>query len=311
MGSCVTTTRALSAPSSTKSRRMDAVAPASVERTGVRLGEAWPLQLGFALLAIPTLVNLAKDTWSHEFGAYGPIIVAAGAWLLWRQIPRMRRLAAPGSAWITWPVLIAALVVYVFGRAYDFITLETAGLYGVGLAMLNAKIGPRVMALVWFPLLYLAFAIPPPNSFLADVTAPLKQFVSLIATSTLAHLGLPVAREGVTIFVAQYQLLVEDACSGMNSIVGLTAVSLLYIYLMRGSSWFYSLVLVCLVIPIAVVANIIRIMILILLTNFFGDEVAQGFLHFAAGMVLFATALLMVFALDTLLHRLFIRKAAA
>ncbi len=54
------------------------------------------------------------------------------------------------------------------------------------------------------------------------------------------HLGVPVARQGVTIFVDQYQLLVEDACSGMNSIVGLIAVSLLYIYLMRGSSWRYS-----------------------------------------------------------------------
>ena len=71
-----------------------------------------------------------------------------------------------------------------------------------------------------FPLLYLAFVIPPPNTLLAELTAPLKLLVSQVATDWLHGWGLPVAREGVTIFVAQYQLLVEDACSGMNSSSG-------------------------------------------------------------------------------------------
>ena len=183
--------------------------------------------------------------------------------------------------------------------------------YGIGVAILNAKIGERLVLVSWFPLLYLAFVIPVPNSILADVTAPLKAFVSWIATGTLAHLGLPVAREGVTIYVAQYQLLVEDACSGMNSLVGLIAVSLLYIYLMRGSSWRYALVLVALVIPVAIIANILRIMLLILMTYGLGNEVAQGILHMTAGLILFATALLLVFGLDSLLHPIFHRRPAA
>ena len=84
-------------------------------------------------------------------------------------------------------------------------------------------------------------------------------------------------------------------------------MSLLYIYLMRGSNWVYSLVLVAFVIPIAIIANIFRIMVLILLTYFFGNEVAQGILHFTAGMLLFATALACVFALDRLIAYLFVR----
>ncbi len=278
---------------------------------GVSAGVSWWLVAGLAVLAVPTLIDLSQQTWSREFGAYGPIIIAAGLWLLWRQIPEMRALASPGRNLVLWPALAVAAALYVFGRAYDFLTLETAGVYGVGLAMLYAKVGPRAMLACWFPLLYLAFAIPPPNSILADITGPLKEFVSWVATGTLSHLGLPVAREGVAIFVAQYQLLVEDACSGMNSIVGLIAVSLLYIYLMRGSSALYSLVLVCFVVPIAILANIIRIMLLILMTYFLGNEVAQGILHVTAGLILFSTALLLVFGLDTLLHRFFRPRAAA
>ena len=259
------------------------------------------LVVGFLVLVAPLIATLANQTWSREFGAYGPIVLVTGLWLLWRQSSELRASARPGSLWLTAPILVLGLVSYVFGYAYDFVTLEAAGVYGVGVAILQARFGMKPLIKHWFPLLYLAFAIPPPNSILADITAPLKTLVSEASTNWLASFGLPVAREGVTIFVGQYQLLVEDACSGMNSLVGLIAVSLLYIYLMRGSSWVYSVILVFFIVPIAIIANIIRIMTLILLTYYFGNEVAQGFLHFTAGMLLFTTALLCVFGLDRLL----------
>ncbi|HEV2365930.1 MAG TPA: exosortase V [Caulobacteraceae bacterium] len=277
----------------------------------LRVNGAWLLAAGLLVLGLPTAWSLKDQVWSHDFGAYGPIILAAGGWLLWREAGKWGAAARPGPAWATALILLPSLGSYVFGRAYDYITLETAGVYGVFLAMLWATIGPRLMVRHWFPLLYLALVIPPPNSLLDSATAPLKQFVTWAATSGLAHFGVPVAREGVTIFVAQYQLLVEDACSGMNSIVGLTAVSLLYVYLMRGSSLLYSLALTAFVIPIAIVANIVRIVVLVLLTYFFGDAVAQSFLHFTAGMLLFATALLLVFALDRLFAAVLARRRRA
>jgi len=262
--------------------------------------QAWPLILAFAILAVPTVATLGDQTWSTETGAQGPLVLCTGAWLLWRLTPEFRQTATPGNPWVTGLVLALALASYVFGRAYDFITLEAAGVYGAGLAILHARLGASVMFKNWFPFLYLAFVIPPPETLLVHLTAPLKQFVSHVSTDWLAALGIPVAREGVTIFVGQYQLLVEDACSGMNSIIGIIAVSLLYIYLSRGSSWRYSILLTSLAIPIAIVANIIRIMTLVLLTYFFGDQVAQGFLHYTAGFFLFALALVLVFALDRL-----------
>jgi exosortase len=274
-------------------------------RAGFRLPEfsigTLCVAVGFAVLAIPTMVSLADQTWSKEFGAYGPIVLVTGLWLLWRQAPELRRDGEPGSFWVTSAILATAIVFYVFGKAFDFITLESTGVYGVGVAILQTRVGSKILLKHWFPLLYLAFVIPVPSSFLADLTSPLKQLVSLAATDWLHVFGVPVARQGVTIFVGQYQLLVEDACSGMNSIVGLIAVSLLYIYLTRGTSWLYAIILVMFVVPIAIVANIFRIMVLILLTYYFGNDVAQGYLHFAAGMLLFTTALLFVFSLDRLI----------
>jgi len=264
------------------------------------LAETWPLIVAFAILAIPTAITLGNQTWSTEAGAQGPLVLCTGAWLLWRLAPEFRQHASPGQPLVTGGILAVALASYVFGRAYDFVTFEAAGVYGAGIAMLYARLGARVMIDNWFPFLYLAFVIPPPEYVLVHLTAPLKQFVSQVSTQWLASFGLPVARQGVTIFVAQYQLLVEDACSGMNSIIGIIAISLLYIYLSRGSSWLYSLLLTSLAVPIAIVANIARIMTLILLTYFYGDQVAQGFLHYTAGFFLFAMALILVFSLDRL-----------
>jgi exosortase len=269
---------------------------------------AWPLFLGLAVLAIPTFATLADQTWSRETGAQGPIVLATGAWLLWRQGPELKRLAQPGALWLTLLILAISLASYVIGRVLDYLTFETAGLYGAGLAMFHDRFGARLMRGNWFPLLYLAFAVPPPGALVDSATAPLKHFVTWAATGGLQAIGLPVSREGVTIFVAQYQLLVADACSGMNSLIGLTAISLLYIYLLRRASPLYALLLTAFVIPIAIAANILRIVTLVLLTYGFGDAVAQGFLHFTAGLFLFAVALLLVFAVDALLTALGARR---
>jgi exosortase len=268
---------------------------------GDSLRRHWPLPAALAILGIPTAVTLGQQVWSTEVGAQGPIVLFTALWLLWRKAPELARDGTPGQPWLTALGFAISLAVYVFGRAYDFISLEVAGLYGVFVAFLHAFVGVRVLLKIWFPLLYLAFIVPPPGWVIDSLTAPLKEFVSFAATGILQFFGVPILREGVTLIVAQYQLLVEDACSGMNSLMGLIAISLFYIYLLRNASWRYSLFLVCLVIPIAIVANILRIMVLVLLTYFFGDAVAQGFLHVTAGLFLFATALGLVFVVDNLI----------
>src|SRR5688572_14385259 len=82
----------------------------------------WPLVAGLAVLAIPTIVTLGKQVWSSEAGAHGPIVLATGLWLLWRQSDNLRTGAVPGARWLTALMLTASLALYVFGRAYDYIS---------------------------------------------------------------------------------------------------------------------------------------------------------------------------------------------
>src|SRR5215469_1385235 len=85
---------------------------------------SWPLIIGIAALAIPTAVTLGNETWSHEEGAHGPLVLVTAAWLLWRQWPELCRAAAPGKPWIVALGLAVSLLFYVFGEAFDFITLN-------------------------------------------------------------------------------------------------------------------------------------------------------------------------------------------
>src|SRR3546814_11608498 len=90
-------------------------------------------------------------------------------------------------------------------------------------------------------------------------------------------MGYPIVRSGVSIYISQYQLLVEDACSGLQSLFSLLALGLFYVYLMHKSEWRYALLLALFIIPAAVFANFIRVVVIILITYYFGDEAGQGF----------------------------------
>ena len=261
-------------------------------------GLSWPLAIGLAALAVPAAASLGTEIWSSDAGAHGPLVIATGGWLIWRQRSELKTRGRPGNIWIVCLALVPALAMYIAGEAFDFITLEALGLYIAAGAIFYSLFGAGEIARNWFIFVYLLFAVPPPRSWLDMVTSPLKQFVSSVATALLQACGLPVSHQGVVLYAAQYQFLVEDACSGLNSIIGLIAISLLYIYLARGSSWRYAAVLAVLTIPVAIIANVIRIIVLILLTLWAGDDVAQGFMHFAAGIMLFAIALGLVFLID-------------
>ena len=101
--------------------------------------------------------------------------------------------------------------------------------------------------------------------------------------------------------VGQYQLLVADACAGLNSMFTLEALGLLYMNLMQYTSVARNVTLSILVIPIAFFANVVRVIVLVLVTYHFGDAAGQGFVHGFAGMVLFLVGLVLVLFTDSLL----------
>jgi exosortase len=125
--------------------------------------------------------------------------------------------------------------------------------------------------------------------------------VSAVATTLLDFAGYEIGRSGVVITIGQYQLLVTEACAGLQTMFTLEAMGLLYANLMNHSSLLRNAMLAVLVVPIAFAANVVRVIVLALVTFYAGDAAGQGFLHGFAGLVLFAVALALVIATDWVL----------
>lgn len=268
----------------------------------------WPLLVGFLAMAVPTFVRLADEVWPLEIGAHGPIVLATGIWLLFHIRGELFALAAKPPVLLVALGYAASFGLYAFGRPYDLLALEALGVYGFFFSTALLLLGLPAILRNLFPFIYLAFLIPVPGWLLDRITAPLQMFISTVSTGMLGALGYPIDRQGIVITIAQYRLLVEDACSGMNSLIGLAAVMLFYIYIIHRSSMRYTAILAAAIVPIAVLVNIIRVCALILLTYYAGDAVAQGFLHVTTGIVLFALALALTILLDKFLQIFIARR---
>lgn len=261
------------------------------------------LGLGILLLLIPTYVDLQRVVWASDDQGHGPIIIAVAAWLLWRLRGRLSALPAEPANGAGGSLLVVALACYTLGRSQSIVQLEAGSHLLILAAALLLWRGWAGLKAAWFPLFFLLFMIPLPGVFVQALTVPLKSAVSYVAENLLHYFNYPVARAGVVIQVGQYQLLVADACAGLNSMFTLESLGLLYMNLVSHASRLRNVLLAILIIPISFIANVVRVVILILVTYHFGDAAGQGFVHGFAGMVLFIVALSLIIAVDSLLGR--------
>ncbi|MDO8596856.1 MAG: exosortase B, partial [Sulfuricaulis sp.] len=199
-----------------------------------------PLIAGLLVLYVPTVYDLATTLWQQDDHAHGPIILAIIVWLIWRK--REALLVVPVN---TAPVpgfglLVFGVLLYAVGRSQDIIMFEVGALAPILAGVLLVARGWAGVRALWFPLLFIVFLVPLPGFFVDALTMPLKQNVSVIAEQLLYVAGYPIARNGVVLTIGQYQLLVADACSGLNTMFSLSALGLLYLHLMRYQSWWHN-----------------------------------------------------------------------
>nr|WP_315401257.1 exosortase B [uncultured Duganella sp.] len=268
----------------------------------------WPwaaILAGLLALYLPSFIDLFHGAWGSEKNAHGPIVMGvAFAFLYFRvrqllSLDQFERRPAPlaGAA-----LLAAGLACYALGRSQGVLILEVGSLILVLSGITVAAFGLRTWRRMWFAFFFMLFMIPLPPSIVDMLTLPLKIAVSYATEHLLYWLGYPIARSGVILTIGPYQLLVADACAGLNSLFTLEALGLLYMNLVRHQSVVRNVVLATLIVPISFAANTIRIVFLSLITFYLGDAAGQGFLHGFSGMVLFLSALGLIIAVDSALN---------
>ena len=266
----------------------------------------WPwLAVGAAmlLLYVPSYVELVRGPWQSEALAHAPLVGTVAFALLWRARRQLAQLPEGTAPMLATGGLLTGLLLALLGRAQDLHLLTVASqplLLGGMIALFRGRAG---LAATAFPLLFLLFTLPLPNVLLDAMTGGLKTLVSIAVEELLYAVGYPVARHGVVLTIGQYQMLVAEACSGLHSMISLSALGALYVHLVQPRRLTHNLLLYASLLPIAFVANLLRVLALVLITYHGGDALARE-LHDALGIALFAVALLLLLGLDGLLATL-------
>ncbi|WP_287986378.1 exosortase B [Piscinibacter sp.] len=258
---------------------------------------------GLLALYVPLLWDWSAGAWSIETQGHELLVMAIAAWLVWRRREELLALPDRPALLATTLVFAAALGCYLLGRLLGVFRLELLSIILLPAALVLCFKGWAGLRTIWFALFFLLFTVPLPFSLVLTITGPMKTAVSAVGVQLLQWVGYPVGRTGVIITIGQYQLLVNEACAGLQTMFVLEAMGLLYTNLMNHQSLLRNALLAMLVVPVAFLANVVRVVSLTLITYHFGDAAGQGFLHGFAGMVLFMVALVLVIAVDGLLGR--------
>jgi exosortase len=224
--------------------------------------------------------------------SHGFLIPPVTAWLLWRQRDAFTE-AAPGGSWAGSFLLLPGAMFQVLGLRGDVAMLQGLALVLVLMGLVWQIFGGRVFARVAFPLLFLIFMIPTFPFVINVISFRLKLLAATGAVAMAQEVGVAVQREGVNLLLPDGVLAVENACSGLRSLIALLALGALFAYLSRGVIW-RRIVLFLLAVPIAVIANVLRISGLCIYAGLTSVEQAAGAFHLVGGYVLFALAFLML-----------------
>ena len=274
-----------------------------VEQSSITEYAPWLFPVvGLCALYIPTYVNLSTTLWATDEQGHGPIILALILWFFWRKSHDLHNLPLQPVPTLGWSIMLLGVLLYVVGRSQDILLFEVGSQIPVVTSILLLMRGKAAVRLLWFPLLFMIFMVPLPGTVVDALTLPMKTAVSGAVDQTLHWAGYPISRSGVILQIGQYKLLIADACAGLHTLFTLEAMGLFYLHVVHRESWLRNTLLAIAIIPISFIANTIRVIVLALITYYFGDEAGQGFLHGFAGMVLFISALILIISFDSMLH---------
>jgi exosortase len=245
--------------------------------------------IGLVALYAPT-VNWLIDRWTMSVwhNAHGMLIPFAVAYFVWQELQPLARVERQANPW-GFAFLTAALVLHVLDTGMHTQILSAmsivVALPGLSLLFLGTA---RTKAIA-FPLLFLVFMLPIPLVLTERLHLLLREIATAATASVVPLLGITVFTEGTTLHLREGVLQVSDACSGFSTLYASCAVAALTAY--SCNHWRGRLLAIASAVPLAIGANILRIVLLVLAVRFLGMGSLDTWIHPGSGMLTFAIAL--------------------
>jgi len=251
---------------------------------------------------VPVYPSLV-DTWlNHGDNSHGILVPFIAIFFIWQKRSELKLARISTSNWGA-IILAGSMVLYLLGFASgtDFVSHIMIVFSLIGLLLFT--LGKEVVTVLAFPLLFLLFMVPVPDTIQGVVAFPLQIFATKAAYVLIQTLSIPVHREGNMLYFAQTQLEVAQACSGIRSIAAFTVLSVVFAYVL-DKGWGRRVILLASAIPLALFTNIVRITTTGILAHHYGSAIADSFLHEFSGLVVFAFGFVLLLSEFILLNKI-------
>lgn len=239
--------------------------------------------------------------YEHYDFSYGWFVPLVSLFFLWRKRDQLQE-APRQTCWWGILVVVAALIAHVAGIRAQQTRLSLLAFIGLLWGIPLLTLGWRVARITLFPCIYLAFCVP--LTFLDGLTFKLRVIAAVTSALILNGIGMSTLRSGTMLqsLVGEgFMLDVADACSGLRYFLAMTALAAAYAYLTQPGivkKWLLFLS----AIPIAIAANVARVMGIAIVAGFFGQELATGVYHDYSGYIVFSVAIGLLLAAAGLIN---------
>ena len=255
------------------------------------------------VLAFFPLYPSLVETWlNHSNNSHGILVPLISAYLIWKKREKLKLAVITNSNWGA-IILVISMAVYVVSYAGAIAVISRSMIVFSLIGLVLFTLGKSGFKLLVFPLFFLIFMVPIPDSIIGIVAFPLQLFATKISAIIIQALSIPVYREGNMLYFVETQLETAEACSGIRSIVSLTMISVLFAYLSDAGK-IGKAALVASAVPLALTGNFIRVSGTGILAHFYGSKVARGFLHEFSGLAVFGLGFMILLIEYTLLNKI-------
>ena len=263
----------------------------------------------------PVIYQLYKARWETIDYTHAYFILPLSLFLAWKILrdgsqDNRRSVPKPtgmGTVFALAPepsllLVMLGLAMFIFGWKLDYLFISTLSLvpllYGIIIYLYGTVMAKRLS----FPILYLLLMVPPPLGVLDAITIPMRHGISVAAVAILNAVHYPIHREGLMLYLGTHEIFMGAPCSGFRSLITMFSLGVFYVYVIKGTLW-KKLALVAAIIPLALFGNLIRVIMLCLLTYHKGEKVAQGFFHYFSGGVIFVIMIIGLLVLEAVLEK--------
>ncbi|MFC1632018.1 exosortase/archaeosortase family protein [Candidatus Omnitrophota bacterium] len=255
----------------------------------------------FLIAYIPTFVWMWERWFAKEsYYGHGILIPLVSFYVFWQRRSLLKTINISSSGWGLF-IIAAGLVVHIVCALLKIYFLSGFSLVLVLYGLVLFFFGKEISGKLIFPIFFLLAMIPLPLVLISNLTVKLKLYAAHMATFTLNKIGFPSILDGSIIRMPNSFTNVGAPCSGLRSLISLLTLGIIFSFFMK-TSYIKKVLLLISAVPIAIVTNVMRITMISIVNDLYGEKVALGFFHDFSGFLVFAFAFCGLFVVGRILE---------